>query len=117
MSYRSDAVKLIDLIGQWLQHASLTKWLMILAFAVLGALMQRDLTIWGRLLAVAAGLGAAVIFAEPIRQFLSLDPSWSDAVAAGLALTGRNWAAFALRASRDPLATVGEFLRVWRGRS
>nr|WP_244316691.1 hypothetical protein [Pannonibacter sp. XCT-34] len=90
---------------------------MILAFAVLGALMQRDLTIWGRLLAVAAGLGAAVIFAEPIRQFLALDPSWSDAVAAGLALTGRNWAAFALRASRDPLATVGEFLRVWRGRS
>lgn len=108
-------MKLIDLIGQWLAHASLTKWLMILGFAVLGALMQRDLSLWGRLLAVAAGFGAAVTFAEPIRQFLSLDPTWGDAVAAGLALTGRNWAAFALRASRDPVATAKDLLAVWRG--
>lgn len=99
----------------WLAHASVTKWSVIVGFALLGAILQRDLTLSGRLLALAAGIGAAVIFADPIRQFLNLDPSWSDAVAAGLALTGRNWAVFMLRATRDPIATVKEFLAIWRG--
>ncbi|MBA4204585.1 MAG: hypothetical protein C0457_06320 [Polymorphum sp.] len=106
---------MMDRLLGLLDEASPAKWGLILAFAILGAMMQRDLSIWARLLAIAAGICAAVTFTEPVRDLFHLGPVWGDAVAAALALTGRNWAAFALRASKDPLSTVSAIMGIWRG--
>ncbi|MBA5779126.1 hypothetical protein H2509_18515 [Stappia sp. F7233] len=106
-------------MAEWLEalgRFTLTKWAVIVGFAALGAVMQRDMGLWGRALTFAAGVMAAVVFADPVRSLLSLDQGWSEALAAILALTGRNWAAYAIRASRDPAAAAGEILSVWRGR-
>ncbi|MEP3012820.1 MAG: hypothetical protein ABJO65_00300 [Hyphomicrobiales bacterium] len=46
---------------------------------------------------VVTGTRSAVVFVEPIVHFFDLDPSYTTAVAAILVMTGRNWAAFAIR--------------------
>lgn len=101
---------------EWFGRFPLMKWVVILGFALLGAAMQRDMTFVGRGLTVVAGVGAAVVFAEPIRHFLDLEMVYGNAVAAVLALTGRNWAAFAIRASKDPTKTMQDILAIWRGK-
>lgn len=93
-----------------------TKWVVICLFAVLGTIMQRDMTFVGRFVTFFAGFLAAVIFAEPLRSLLGLDVSWSDAISAVLALTGRNWAAYAVRVTKDPTAAAREILDIWRGK-
>ncbi len=93
-----------------------TKWLVVVGFAVLGSLMQRDMTIKGRVITFVSGILIAVVFAERIRTGLTLDPAWSDAVSAFLALTGHNLASFAMRASKDPTNAMREIMEIWRGR-
>lgn len=95
---------------------SIAKWSIILVFSLVGAIMQRDMTWFGRVISFSIGIAAAVVFAEPIRELLSLDPGWSDAISAILALTGRNWAAYAVRATKDPTSAARDILDVWRGR-
>lgn len=62
------------------------------------------------------GVAAAVVFAEPVRLLLSLDAGWSDALSAVLAMTGRNWAAYFVRATGDPTKAAREIIEIWRSR-
>lgn len=101
---------------EWLSRAPVIKWAVIVGFAVLSAAMQRDMTLMGRFLTLTAGIGAAVVFADPVILFFELSPTYGNAIAAVLAMTGRNWAAFAIRASRDPIKTLEDFKGVWWGK-
>ncbi|MCV9910177.1 hypothetical protein OIV19_21515 [Brucella sp. HL-2] len=93
-----------------------TKWVVIIGFAMLGAIMQRDMTITSRVIVFFGSIIVAAFLAEPIRYGLNLDPNWSDAVSACLALTGHNLASYALKASKDPVTTLRDILDVWRGK-
>ncbi|UYT57509.1 hypothetical protein OHI65_13535 [Brucella sp. MAB-22] len=94
----------------------IAKWSIILVFSLVGAIMQRDMTWTGRMITFSIGIAAAVVFAEPVRLLLSLDASWSDALSAVLAMTGRNWAAYFVRATGDPTKAAREILEIWRNR-
>lgn len=94
----------------------IAKWSIILVFSLVGAIMQRDMTWTGRMITFSIGIAAAVVFAEPVRLLLSLDASWSDALSAVLAMTGRNWAAYFVRATGDPTKAAREILEIWRSR-
>lgn len=102
--------------SEWAQRVPLAKWSIIIAFAVMGAIMQRDMTWPGRTLAFFIGISAAVVFAEPVQRLLGLDASYSNAISAVLALTGRNWAAYLVRATKNPTAALNELLDIWRRR-
>jgi len=102
--------------GEWAHRVPLAKWSIILAFSVIGAIMQRDMTWVGRAITFIVGIAIAVVFEEPVRSLLNLDGSYAAAVSAVLALTGRNFVAYALRASKDPTAALGEILDLWRKR-
>ncbi len=56
------------------------------------------------ILAVAAGMGVAVIATDPIVAGLKLDPTWSHAVAGVLGISGRNLIVWVSLVSKDPLA-------------
>ncbi|MEP3049393.1 MAG: hypothetical protein ABJL55_16215 [Roseibium sp.] len=101
---------------EWLSRAPVVKWIVIIGFAMLSAAMQRDMSLVGRMLTLVAGVAAAVVFADPFVQFFDLSATYANAVAAVLAMTGRNWAAFAIRASRDPIKTLAEVKAVWWGK-
>ncbi|MCL8000033.1 hypothetical protein M8994_17495 [Brucella sp. 21LCYQ03] len=101
--------------GEWAQRVPVAKWSIILAFSVIGAIMQRDMTWAGRAVTFIMGTLIAVVFEEPVRSLLNLDGSYAAAVAAVLALTGRNFAAYAFRASKNPTAAISELLDIWRG--
>ncbi|WP_247874534.1 MULTISPECIES: hypothetical protein [unclassified Brucella] len=102
--------------SEWAQRVPLAKWSIILIFSILGAIMQRDMTWPGRALAFVIGIMAAVVFAEPVCSLLNLDQSYSTAIAAVLAMTGRNWAAYVVRASHNPTRAIAELLDIWRKR-
>ncbi|AXS39288.1 hypothetical protein [Breoghania sp. L-A4] len=91
------------------------KWLVIAAFALTGALAQRDMGWPGRIMTFVCGVLAAAVFCEPLLDLLSLSESWGHAVAGVLAVTGRNWVAFAIRASRDPLELADRVAAIIRG--
>ncbi len=101
---------------EWASRAPVIKWAVIVGFAFLSALMQRDMNLLGRSLTVIAGIFAAVVFAEPLILFFELDAAYGNAVAAVLALTGRNWTAVAIRATRDPVETLSRMKSAWWGK-
>ncbi|WP_247650439.1 hypothetical protein [Brucella sp. 458] len=94
----------------------IAKWSIILVFSLVGAIMQRDMTWTGRMITFSIGVAAAVVFAEPVRLLLSLDAGWSDALSAVLAMTGRNWAAYFVRATGNPTKAAREIIEIWRSR-
>lgn len=102
--------------GDPASKVAVIKWVVIFSFSLLGAFMQREMTWMGRVMSFAIGILAAVVFAEPIRGAFSLDHTWGDAISAVLALTGRNWAAYVIKASKDPTAAAREILDIWRGK-
>lgn len=104
-----------DLI-EWISRAPVVKWSVILGFALLSAVMQRDMNLLGRGLTIVCGVAAAVVFADPVILFFDLSPAYANAVAGVLALTGRNWAAFAIRATRDPIKTMADLKSIWLGK-
>lgn len=106
----------MDKLPDYLLQIPPVKWVVVILFALLGTAMQRDMTLAGRLITFSSGFLAAVFFAEPLQGVFGLDASWGHAISAILALTGRNWAAYALRATKDPTGTVREILDIWRGK-
>ena len=56
------------------------------------------------ILAVAAGMGVAVLATDPIVSGLHLEGTWSHAVAGVLGISGRNLIVWVTLVSKDPLA-------------
>ncbi|MTH94696.1 hypothetical protein [Roseibium sp. RKSG952] len=99
----------------YLSRLSLGKIVIIILFALLGSRFRRDNS-WGeRAVTIICGVLAAVVFAEPLRLLLGWGADYESVVAAALALTGRNWAVYAFRASKDP-AAAREIKAILRGK-
>ena len=78
--------------------------------AVLAVLLDiRRHSIWTGLLAVAAGMGAAVIFTDPITGLLGWPDTNSHAIAGVLGISGRNIIIWIVAVSKDPLALWDRF--------
>lgn len=58
------------------------------------------------ILAVAAGIGVAVIATDPIVSGLDLQGTWSHAVAGVLGISGRNLIIWVSVVSKDPHAGI-----------
>jgi hypothetical protein len=80
----------------------------LLASAVMGIIavlldIKRHSLVTG-ILAVAAGMGVAVLATDPIVSGLHLEGTWSHAVAGVLGISGRNLIIWVTLVSKDPLA-------------
>lgn len=101
----------------WFLALPLTKIGVIAVFAAIGAALPKDLTPRQRLGTFFVGFMAALVFGEPLRELLAMSDTWAFGMAGILAMTGRNLAVFALRASRDPVGVAAKILKLWRGKS
>jgi hypothetical protein len=80
-------------------------------FAGMGFLLDsRRHSVWTAVLALAAGTTMAVVFTDPIVDYLG-HPNWANGIAAMLGVGGRNLIMFINRVSQDPT----ELVRFWRG--
>lgn len=62
-------------------------------------------------LAIVAGTAIAVLMTDPLVDYLHVSPTWGNAVAGVLGISGRNIVMLVNRLSRDP----GALMRLWRG--
>jgi hypothetical protein len=102
-------------ITDWFWQLPFMKILVVAAFAAIGAALPKDLTARDRLMTFFVGFLAALVFGEPVRALMGLSEAWAFGMAGILAMTGRNLAVFALRASRDPVGTLQHVREIWRG--
>ncbi|MFS8182112.1 hypothetical protein ACMG4P_11225 [Pseudovibrio denitrificans] len=102
-----------DFILETFYHLPFWKTIVIVAFALIGALLQ-EAGFWQRVLTFFIGVTAAVTFTQPLLDFFELKAAFSDATAGVLAMSGRNITAFLLRLSRDPVKFAELLLGVWR---
>ena len=102
-----------DFLLETFYHLPLWKTAIIIGFALIGALLQ-EAGFWQRVLTFFIGIAAAVTFTQPLIDFFELNPTFSDATAGVLAMSGRNMTAFVLRLSRDPVKVAEIVVRVWR---
>ncbi|KZL18139.1 hypothetical protein [Pseudovibrio sp. WM33] len=102
-----------DFILEIFYHLPFWKTAVIVAFALIGALLQ-EAGFWQRVLTFFIGIAAAVTFTQPLLDFFELRPAFSDATAGVLAMSGRNITVFVLRLSRDPVKSAELLLGVWR---
>ena len=102
-------------LAAWVCKLPVAKIAVIAAFATIGATLPRDLSLRDRLGAFFTGFLAALVFGEPVRTLLGLPETWAFGMAGILAMTGRNIAVFALRASRDPARLARDIMDIWRG--
>ena len=63
------------------------------------------------LLAILSGVAAAIIFTDPLADYLHLSEEYKNAVAGVLGIGGRNMIIMVSRLTRDPALLV----RIWRG--
>ncbi|KZL00426.1 MULTISPECIES: hypothetical protein [unclassified Pseudovibrio] len=103
-----------DFILEIFYHLPFWKTAVIVAFALIGALLQ-EAGFWQRVLTFFIGIAAAVTFTQPLLDFFELKAAFSDATAGVLAMSGRNITAFVLRLSRDPFKSAGMILKIWKG--
>jgi len=76
-----------------------------LVMAVLAVLLDiRRHSVWTGLLAVVAGMTAAVVFTDPVTSFLNWPESSSHAIAGVLGISGRNIIVWVAVVSKDPVA-------------
>lgn len=62
-------------------------------------------------LAILAGTSIAVLFTDPLIDYLHLSGTWGNAIAGVLGISGRNLIITVSRLARDP----GLLMRIWRG--
>lgn len=103
-------------LSDWVASLPTTKILIIIAFAVIGAALPKDLSQRQRLMTFFVGFIAALVFGEPVREVLGASDSWGYGMAGIIAMTGRNIAVYMIRASKDPAGAAREILEVWKGR-
>ncbi|MBO9458963.1 hypothetical protein [Labrenzia sp. R5_0] len=99
----------------WLHNHISGRVVVIAAFALVGASLPKDLTTRQRAQAFFVGALAALVFGEPVREFVGFSETWAYGLAGIIAMTGRNIAVYILRASKDPAETFRDFMDIWRG--
>jgi len=62
-------------------------------------------------LAILAGTSIAVLFTDPLIDYLHLSATWGNAIAGVLGISGRNLVVVINKISQNP----GEIMRIWRG--
>lgn len=107
---------MLDFIYEVWSRLPFWKTAIIIAFALVGALMQKEASMMQRVLTFTVGVLAAYVFTDPLLKLIDLETELGNATAAVLALSGRNIAAYVLRASRDPVAALQEIMRIVGGR-